>query len=566
MVHTGKPSRGCAVCRKRRIKCDEKAPSCSYCIKTKQPCPGYKDIFDLAWRDQNAVAERSVQRRKRAAEKQRAETTTRTSRARRRTSDQDKDEGENKDDEEISTDIERTITTHISPHIPTPLAETPSNYALSFFFSIYANPPSNNDERRGYLEYLAPQFLCTAPNSTLKMATMAVASCLFIAWLNRRADNPTSRAFYLKALKGMKEGIEKERECGDDEMLMSVLLLQFYENLVSRTRASPMPGAHLDGALALIRHRGVETFRDDTSLGLLFQVRSQLIDEAFRKCEPLPPDISAWGSSIPDSSSIPALSRLDNILIHLANLSAHVESFTKSPCHPPPANLKYTTSNFNPQASLKVAISIETQLSEWSSSLSSPWLPVRVTGEECIHPSILQAGLYQPYCDIYPSTNIAYTWNKQRIALMTVLGVQHRILTFVSNSQVSVPIGDIESTTTNEQDCSKSMDLETSLSTIKAKIQHLADSILASIPYLLGSKTQPGIIGDRNIKYPHLPGREIPDVHYRMAPAVGGYFLLGPLRSLLELDLDGAGVLREGQKAWVGGQMGRIARIYNIGK
>lgn len=76
MVHTGKPSRGCAVCRRRRIKvthllatsatsatptdkackCDEKLPECSYCIKTQQTCPGYKDTFELAWRDQTSVA------------------------------------------------------------------------------------------------------------------------------------------------------------------------------------------------------------------------------------------------------------------------------------------------------------------------------------------------------------------------------------------------------------------------------------------------------------------------------------------------------------------------------
>lgn len=68
MVYTGKPSRGCAVCRRRKIKCDEKTPACSYCIKTKQKCPGYEGKFDLEWRDQTVVARKHVERRIQATE------------------------------------------------------------------------------------------------------------------------------------------------------------------------------------------------------------------------------------------------------------------------------------------------------------------------------------------------------------------------------------------------------------------------------------------------------------------------------------------------------------------
>jgi len=93
MVYTGKPSRGCGMCKTRRIKvcisysqpflfpyhqgsrqsfasgsnrfsvhssppanpaqCDEKRPTCGNCKKSARVCPGYPDDFDLVFRDEN---------------------------------------------------------------------------------------------------------------------------------------------------------------------------------------------------------------------------------------------------------------------------------------------------------------------------------------------------------------------------------------------------------------------------------------------------------------------------------------------------------------------------------
>lgn len=200
--------------RTQSMQCDEKSPSCSYCLKTKQQCPGYKNVFDLAWRDQTVVAQKSVERRRRATEKTRAEkdATASTSGV-------------------YANSLETTVavTSKIATTIPAPLDDSPENYALGFFFITYANPPSYSDDRYSFLEYVAPQFLTTSQDSTLKMATMTVASSLFMAWMNKRADNSTSRSFYLKAVSKMKDQIEDRMYCADDDMLTSVLLLQLYE-------------------------------------------------------------------------------------------------------------------------------------------------------------------------------------------------------------------------------------------------------------------------------------------------------------------------------------------------
>jgi hypothetical protein len=43
---------------------------------------------------------------------------------------------------------------------------------------------------------------------------------------------------------------------------------------------------------------------------------------------------------------------------------------------------------------------------------------------------------------------------------------------------------------------------------------------------------------------------------------MGGHQLLGALGTLLRFDI----ILRNGQKQWIGGQLMRLARIYNIGR
>jgi hypothetical protein len=180
--------------------------------------------------------------------------------------------------------------------IPSALKEDPEAYALGFFFSSYANPPVEADDRRGFLEHVGPQYVMAPPDSTLQMATMALPSFLFMAWLGRRPDSPVSRSFYLKAISSMKDRIQQPEGCADNDILTSVLILQMYEvcitryetdqtcsnRLVSNTLAGivqniQLPNSHLRGALALVKHRGVEDFTDSISQSLLFQIRSQLV-------------------------------------------------------------------------------------------------------------------------------------------------------------------------------------------------------------------------------------------------------------------------------------------------
>ncbi|EXJ58816.1 hypothetical protein A1O7_06246 [Cladophialophora yegresii CBS 114405] len=51
MGNIARSSRGCARCRKRKIKCDEGRPGCQKCAQLRQPCPGYPFQLQLQFRE-----------------------------------------------------------------------------------------------------------------------------------------------------------------------------------------------------------------------------------------------------------------------------------------------------------------------------------------------------------------------------------------------------------------------------------------------------------------------------------------------------------------------------------
>ncbi|KAE9369974.1 hypothetical protein N431DRAFT_414338 [Stipitochalara longipes BDJ] len=514
MVYTGKPSRGCEVCRRRRIKCDEKSPGCSYCTKTGQPCPGYKDMFELAWRDQTTVAQKSVERRKRAGAKAAS--------------------NERLSDTELTFQVLSESSALLSntsvPTSPPPNQHDLEDFALTFWFTNYANPPMKSYEECGFVEHVAPLFLKSTPESTLRLSTLAVATILFTAWSDLNPDTALTRSFYLKAVSAMRDQLSMPGECTNNEMIMSVLLLQMYETLIGNARKRPSTRAHLSGAMALVKHRGLQNFEDRVSKAILYWIRYLCIEESLKTCEPVYCDPEEW-SNIPQYTALPANSSLDGINLNLARLQATISQEIATGSN----NLTVDT-----QGTLQAARSIDRQLIEWSGTLPLSWLAIRVAGEDCIPPSTRQAGLYQSHCHVYKSIQIAYLWNRQRISRIRAQKIMLAQLSLQEPSLFN----------------------STSQGSCQNIIQQLADDVCATVPFYLGDRSKPGSIGDRNVKYPHARGAPISEAHYQMAPASGGYQLLGALGTLLSLDIK----LRDGQKQWIGGQMMRLSKIYNLGR
>jgi hypothetical protein len=98
------------------------------------------------------------------------------------------------------------------------------------------------------------------------------------------------------------------------------------------------------------------------------------------------------------------------------------------------------------------------------------------------------------------------------------------------------------------------------ISTRRHRIQQEADDICACVPYHIGDRNAPGAVGDKRVTYPHPIGVPTPLPHYLHATAIGGYQLLDALAALVSMTVP----LREGQREWIGGQIMRVFKIYNI--
>lgn len=186
------------------------------------------------------------------------------------------------------------------------------------------------------------------------------------------------------------------------------------------------------------------------------------------------------------------------------------------------------------------AVEVDSRLVSWLDSIPSSWIPIRVSGSEAVPQAVQDAGLYQKEgCDTYPDLYIASTWNSYRWLRVIV-----RSIILKCNSLLS-------------EDYKRFRTTELAIETI----QRLVDDICRSVPFHLGSRTNPSRFDEPDVKYPHLPGSVVSMDHYKAAAALGGWMHIAPFQMVMGANLS---CLREGQLRWIGSQMLRIAKIYKI--
>lgn len=86
MPYRGKPSKNCADCRRRKIKCDLKLPGCTQCSNAGLECEGYRNQLDLMFLDENERTQKSVLKRSKSSRTTASDTETTSSAPSRRSS------------------------------------------------------------------------------------------------------------------------------------------------------------------------------------------------------------------------------------------------------------------------------------------------------------------------------------------------------------------------------------------------------------------------------------------------------------------------------------------------
>ncbi|KAI9801768.1 MAG: hypothetical protein M1825_003140 [Sarcosagium campestre] len=512
MVYNGQPSRGCLVCRKRHIKCDEASPACSYCSKRQITCPGYKSQFDVAWRDQNRVAQKSVQRRLKAVEKT----------------------------DRHGIERQDLVTVKpLQPPQPPPLSllkavqEDYETYAVNFFFAYYVQRSKDVEARRGLFDYLNPVWMQTGVMSPLRHAVAAVSSCLLEAWSLLKPDQPLSlsRSHYQKGIAGLRKHLQSAQVVGDD-ILVTILMLDVYEGLRSFLTMEPNTSPHLDGGGALVGQRRQRPVASEISQKVILGARNSIVSRALVTKKAVPVNVARLGNvtqGVPET----AASRLDDLNVEVANLQADA-SHLKSE----------TAADFF--SLLKKAAELDQRLSVWASTVPSDWGPFPVSGSACIPQSVYDVGLYRDQCDVYKNLAVAFTFNSYRSSRIKL---QRMILASLKHLNKAKSNDDNDNSTPD----AASM-------TPMAIIQEMADGMCASVAYHLGNRTKFSRVDDKTVKYPHLAGAPVSDEFCSEANATGGWLLATRLPEFLSLDSP----LRSGQLQWLRGQMKRVMSIYAI--
>ncbi|KAI4283328.1 MAG: hypothetical protein L6R38_002243 [Xanthoria sp. 2 TBL-2021] len=474
MVNAGKPSGACELCRKRRIKCDEAKPTCSYCLKRQLPCWFPKSQFEVAWRDQNQVASNAVQRRLNARDK-------------------------------ASPDAERSSKEMTRPdtfNLPRVLPQDHDHYALTFLFNSYLLPSILSNHQAGFLGCVYPVWAQAAPSSPLRPAVNAVAQALLEAWsfLNPNAPHSLARSHYAQGIVAVRRQLQNAEDI-DDDLLLATLLLDMYDGIRSFCGARPHEGPHVRGSAAMIENRRKLPVNSKTSQGTLLGVRSRIVGDALRKGEHVSLNVLTWTTSIQSSPRTPELD-LEAINIEVANLQVSA------------LGLKADSAGVATLGSelLNKANELDERLVAWAATLPEEWIPHCIMDSETLPRSIRDAGLYQDHCTVHKSI-----WTADALNIYCCSRIKIKLVTLACLEYVTQWVAD--STRTNA----------------RVTLQDLADTVCASVPFYLGDRVEVRRIDDRSVEYPQPGNSATPDEHYVAAAAYGGMFLMKRLVELLKL-------------------------------
>ncbi|ETI28286.1 hypothetical protein G647_00735 [Cladophialophora carrionii CBS 160.54] len=548
MVYKG-PSRGCYMCRKRRVKCDEKRPQCGNCVKRQQRCPGYRDFFDAVHKDETfVISQKSGSKRQKRtcalAEDLDGSLESRLSEECIR----------NSSDESVDSSIFRiSNNAWASPALFAQPSRNVAIESLCYFFTNYVNTP-RDPSTNIFIEHILPMYLNTPPNSALYEAIHGVAINVTSLWMARHVDSYLAREAYGKAVTRLKALLEDPVQCKTDETLATVFMLDFYDSLNQRFVKFLDTGTHQKGAVALLKYRGKDNFKTPLSQRLFNAMRSRHINYSLQAGK----DIQLDPALLADATAVLPSAKLDLLNVELATLHKLAQGG--------PEALNLSMTEFY-KLVLSKALVLEKKFQAWTDSLPISWRPVSISAAD-LHPSIREAGLYENMCDVYSSLAVSHVNNAARSSHVGALRLIALCLSGLEDLGVAVD---------------PDIDFH-----VNDRIQSVVDKFCASIPFHLGNRTGITFPHERR-EYPHIPaelrrlanyvdpfGNEVEmtmEDHARAAAAIGGWFIMTPLAGFLTSPALRSPKakpgplmrkLRAGQLAWIRGQMSRIQHIYSF--
>ncbi|KAI9736341.1 MAG: hypothetical protein M1834_001227 [Cirrosporium novae-zelandiae] len=339
MVFRGKPSKACERCRARRLRCDLHSGACGQCVRASVPCSGYRDVQQL--RIQNE-----------------------------------------------SQSVMRRVLKNAPPSKPPSLPLSIDLQARDAFFSYYV---TNTSRCWVFLKrYYHPM---DSPDH-LTLAIEAVSLAYFWHQVYSDAALATAREKYILALRMTNKTLKYPKEATKYTTLLASLLLDLFEKITdSKPRNNKSWISHVNGALALVRLRGLDQFQDPSEFPVLVRLSNHYMISCVASGSPVPDELIAVRNYVGKILNVQDYTlQISDVMVQYANLRSGIRRGILS-------NDEY----------IRVSLELEIKLQVLDLDMPPSW---RYSTTILDHKSDRAFDLY---FDSYPHRNICQAWNFLRL-------------------------------------------------------------------------------------------------------------------------------------------------------
>ncbi|KAL4875465.1 hypothetical protein BJY04DRAFT_224025 [Aspergillus karnatakaensis] len=436
MVYRGKPSRACLECRVKRRKCDLSKPACGQCTRAGSKCDGYRDQNSLNFRDQTA---QTLSKPQYCSHNRRPVTSFHENPA-------------------VFTDSARRQQALEPDNDPwRAISVPPQQLALSFYFYHYLM--SGSGPALSHPDCVSIVHAGAREGGYIADLIKAVGMASLAYVQNAPSLTRIGGQMYSEALRHIRVALADPVEAASDQLLVAVMLLVLYETVICNPDKNLSPwDSHVDGALALVELRGISQFRNRIGRSIFLYLRTEVLVDCLQRGRRVPVPLTEWMSEFQafESAQDAPTGRLAGILVSACAVLASVKK---------KASDQSDISGFIP-----ALLFIDEALDRWAGNLPVEYR-YKALATRDKDPDIMS----EPY-DLYPSLEMAHTWNLQRCARITL---HQTLLEILSSSQPTL-----------------SLPPDGHLQTSRHIIEQNANDIYHSVPYILHYCNKLGTSGD----------------------------------------------------------------------
>ncbi|KAL4876069.1 Zn(II)2Cys6 transcription factor [Aspergillus karnatakaensis] len=423
MVYCGR-SRGCYLCRKRKIKCDEALPECGNCRVYGRPCPGYR--LESIFRNETSKVEQLV--------KKSGGVPAGKELARRRGS-------------------ASSLTLHR-------VADSSwEERAVCYFFDQYTSG-GDADEAISYLASLPSLYsICrdtgseSPTSSCLRLAVDATALMTLSNHVNAPPLVLRARQYYGSALRGLRQALDTQTQAVKDETFATMVLLSLFEDITGERNG--LSSSHAGGFEFLIKLRG-EAQLGNAQGKDLFQFAYTHTHIEMLALRERPRYNTDW--IVESLTTRDPISRLMLVASKMSQLFLATSSLQALALNPTPQPLDTDTIS-QLTFLLLTGRQVDLELTSWSQDLPERWLPLVIYADK--------ANNHDPLIT-YHHLSIASVWTYYRAVRI----ISHLIMLELRRALA---------TATGEQAPEDNNNTAT-----PALIQKMITDICKSIPFCLG--------------------------------------------------------------------------------